>query len=214
MKVAIYARVSVATKDKTAEEIEQARKQDTRNQLMPLRELATARGWEIYKEYVEEVSAVKKRPRFEEMMTDAYMGKFKIILVTKMDRFARSVKDFVDFLGRLDEYRVRFIATTQSIDTDENNAASKLLRNMLAAIAEFERGIISERVKAGLQRRKNLGLSIGKRAVVFDRIKAHELHKGGMSWRQVAKHLGVKKTTLIERMRTISQPDPPELGAS
>ena len=208
MKVAIYARVSDPGTEDDAEKVARKKKQDTDNQLLPLREFASNRGWEVYKEYIEELSAVKKRPRFLEMMADAYLGKFKIILVIKIDRFARSVKDFVNFLGQLDDYKVRFIAITQGIDTDENNAASKLLRSMLAAIAEFERDIISERVKAGLQRRKNLGLSIGKRAVVFDRIKAHELHKGGMSWRQVAKHLGVKKTTLIERMRRVSSPDP------
>jgi DNA invertase Pin-like site-specific DNA recombinase len=201
MKVAIYARVSDPGTEDDAEKVARKKKQDTDNQLLPLREFASNREWEVYREYLEEVSAVKKRPRFNEMMTDAYMGKFKIILVVKIDRFARSIKDFVNFLGQLEEYKVRFIAITQGIDTDENNAASKLLRNMLAAIAEFERDIISERVKAGLQRRKNLGLSIGKRAVVFDRIKAHELYKELGSWRAVAKAMGVKKTTMIERMR-------------
>lgn len=200
-KAAIYARISDPGIEKDPVKLLAKKRQDTDNQLFPLRESVASREWEVYKEYVEEMSAVKKRPKFDEMMQDAFAGKFQVIVVMKMDRFARSVKDFVDFLGKLESCNVRFIAISQGIDTKESNAASRLLVNMLAAIAEFERSIISERVKEGLARKKREGWKPGPEFKPFDAAIADEMLKAGKSLSQVAEHMEVGKSTVFDRVK-------------
>jgi DNA invertase Pin-like site-specific DNA recombinase len=204
MKVAIYARVSDSGYE-NKEEAERKKKQDTDNQLFPLRDFVTNRGWVIYKEYVDEISAVKKRPKFDEMMQAAYEGKFQAIVTIKLDRFARSVRDFVNFLQTLQGYNVRFIATSQGIDTKENNSASMFLVHMLAAVAELERGIISERVKAGLARKKLKGGRIGRKPILIDAALITERIRAGDSYKNICAEFKIKKSALYKKLQAYNR---------
>jgi putative DNA-invertase from lambdoid prophage Rac len=134
VKVAIYARVS--TVDQKCE-----------MQLRELREYCSRRGWEIGGEDVDTGWSGTKasRPELDRLMRHAGEHRFDCVVVWKLDRFGRSV---LESLNRLASAGVRFIATTQSIDTDESNPTSKLLLYILAAVAEFEREMIRERVMA------------------------------------------------------------------
>src|SRR5690349_18461039 len=128
MKCAIYARVS--TTDQNCE-----------MQLRELREYAERRSWSVSQEYVDTgwSGAKKSRPALDRMMKDASEHRFDVVLVWKLDRFGRSVLNLVEGLNSLAAAGVRFLATSQNIDTDQANPTAKLIVWILAAVAEFER---------------------------------------------------------------------------
>src|SRR5712692_11920979 len=140
MRAALYARVS--TSDQNCE-----------MQLRELREYARRRGWEISGEYVDTgwSGAKASRPELNRLMQDASRRTFDAVLVYKLDRFGRSVRNCLDGIEALRAPGVRFLAVSQNIDTDESNPTSRLMLHILAAVAEFERELIRERVCAGVK---------------------------------------------------------------
>src|ERR1700737_4988801 len=146
MRAVLYARVS--TTDQNCE-----------MQLQEMREYCQRRGWEISGEYVDTGwSGVKaSRPELNRLMQDAALRRCDTVLVWKLDRFGRSVKNCVDGIAALTAAGVRFIAVSQSIDTDESNPTSRLLLHILASVAEFEGELIRERVRAGIRSAKHKG---------------------------------------------------------
>lgn len=187
MKVAIYARVS--TLDQHCEV-----------QLRELREYCKRRGWKKPLEYIDAgVSGTKaSRPELDKLMRDAADRQFEAVLVWKLDRFGRSVLNLSTAISQLDTYGVRFIATSQGIDTDSASPTSRLLLHILSAVAEFEREIIRERTRSGLARARELGKHLGRPQRVFRRDLVEELRKTGISWRAIAKRLGVSLTTVFD----------------
>jgi len=182
---AIYARVS--TYD-----------QDCGLQLSELRAYCERSGWDVA-EYVDQGisgAAGKKRPALDRLLADARLRKFGAVLVWKIDRFGRSVQEFVGRILELDQAGVRFIAPSQGIDTDQRSPAGKLLMHILAAIAEFERALIQERVKAGVAEAKRRGKHCGRPKRVFRRDQAAKLRQKGLSWRAISKKLGVPFSTI------------------
>jgi putative DNA-invertase from lambdoid prophage Rac len=196
MIAAIYARVS-------------KEEQHTENQIPELREYAQRQGWEVA-EYLEEASGKEggKRPVLAQLLKDAQAKKIDVVLAWKIDRFGRSVRDFVDNIKTLDNAGVRFVATSQGLDTDKRNPMTKMMMYLLAIIAEFERDLIVERVGIGLQRyrkayaagrigkeedqrqsKSKRNLPCGRPKKVFDRYRALEMRQQGMSWRNIAKEL-------------------------
>jgi len=155
MKVALYARVSLEEGNK-----EDRRYQEPENQLVPLREYAQRNGWEIYKEYVDRASgADPNRLAFRELTQDAMMLRFSNILVWKMDRFSR--EPLFTVVGRIQKLKERGVGvrslTEEWMNTSKDNPMSDLLLAIMAWAAGEERRKISERTKAGIQRRKNIG---------------------------------------------------------
>ena len=149
MKVALYARVSTADKEQTPE-----------NQLRILRQFAQAHDYTVYAEYIDFRSGKDaNRPAFQEMMTAARMHQFGIILVTKMDRIMRSTKNLLNVLEDLDRWKVDFQCVQQPIET--NSAVGRLMVTVIGAMAEFERELISERVRDGMARAKAEGKHCG-----------------------------------------------------
>lgn len=205
MKVAIYARVS--TTDQNCE-----------LQLGELREYCNRRGWEIAGEYVDTgwSGAKADRPRLLQLMKDASAHKFDTVLVWKLDRFSRSMVHLVEQLATLRSAGVRFIATSQNIDTDESNPTSRLLLHILAAVAEFERELIKERTLAGVKSyrtafaadrvgrdrarcsRSGKNRAHGRPKVIFDQVKLQELAAGGLSIRKIAAQLHLSRG-VVER---------------
>lgn len=149
MKVGIYARVST-----TMQEIE--------NQLLQLREYCQRNGYEIFAEYIDEgiSGAKRKRPQLNRMMDDIFDRKFDILLVWDLSRLARSLKQLLDILEKLNEKKIDFICYTQKIDT--TTPTGKLMFQIIGAFAEFERNMISERVKAGMERAMKNGVKVGR----------------------------------------------------
>jgi len=185
LKAAIYARVSTAD-------------QNCEMQLAELREYAQRRGWEVTSEYVDlaQSGAKASRPELDRLMRDAAQRRFDAVLVWKLDRFGRSVKNCLDGISLLSSHGVRFLAVSQAIDTDESNPSSRLMLHILASVAEFEREIIRERVMAGVRNARAKGKQIGRKKRVFDRTKALELHQQGQSVREIASALQVSRSTV------------------
>jgi DNA invertase Pin-like site-specific DNA recombinase len=185
MRAAIYARVSTAD-------------QHCEMQLRELREYVERRGWRISDEYIDTgwSGAKASRPELDRVMRDAAAHRFDVILVWKLDRFGRSVLNLAEQLGQLSSWGIRFLATSQSLDTDQANPTSRLLLHILAAVAEFEREMIRERVKAGMAAAKHKGTRIGRPKVSLDQKRARKLHKSGFSQRAIAEALGVGKGTV------------------
>jgi site-specific DNA recombinase len=207
-KVAIYARVSTPLpKGATEEQIFQLKRQDTDNQLVPLIAFCKKNGWEIFGQYVDNMSSTKTRPMLNSMMMEAREGKFDVVLVWKLDRFCRSLAEFTRLVTELHHSKVRFVVLTQNIDTDEQTPTGKLLMNMLACFAEFERSLIVERINSSIARRKAQGLPIGREKVVVNVHTILEMRRQGKSIRMIATELGVKRSTVENRLKEIEKQD-------
>ncbi len=199
--VVIYARVS--TDDQRCE-----------MQLTELREYAARSGWTIAHEYIDQGYSGSKadRPALMRLMRDANMKRFAAVIVWKLDRFGRSVSQLVQNVRRLDELGVRFLVPSQSIDTDHKSPTGRLMMHILAAMAEFERDLIRERVNAGLtdyrldyakgrigkerHSRSGKDLAVGRPKKIFRRDVAAKLRERGESWRAIANTMGVPVTTV------------------
>lgn len=184
MKCAIYARVS--TKDK----------QEIGLQLDKLRDFAKAREYKVVKEYkdIGESGAKTSRPQFNQMMMDARKRKFKVLLIYKLDRLSRSLKHLITTVEKLQDNKVDIVTLEQDIDT--TTSSGKLQFNMIGAFSEFERDLISERVKDGMARAKSKGKKLGRPFIDVDTQKVCDLYDLGMSGRDIAKEVGVSKSTV------------------
>lgn len=186
---AIYARVSTA-------------EQSNDMQLHDLRAYAKRMDFETV-EYVEKESSVKKRPIFERMLKDARDGNVNVILVWRIDRFARSMKDYV--LITLDLYRqkVRLISVTENVDTGDENPFAEFQRGLLALLAQLERRIIVARVNAGIAEAQRKGKHCGRPKRIFRRDEALALKAKGVSLRKIAAQLGVPLTTVVRALGSV-----------
>lgn len=202
MRTGIYARVSTPFSIKKEEEkIKQT--QDINNQVIPLIEFINNKGWTHQHTYLDYATGKNtNRPMFQELMKDAFQAKFDCVIVWKLDRFARSMQDFINSVKELDRLKIRFICLTQNIDTDSQSSAGRLLMNMLASFAEFERELIVERIKASIDQRRAKGESLGRPKVICNKEKLWNMHYiEGMSIRKVAFELGLTRSTVKRRIK-------------
>lgn len=179
---ALYARVSTDDQNCTL-------------QLEEMRQYVERRGWQIHAEYVDTGWSGSKadRPQLNKLMTHARKHLFDCVLVWKVDRFGRSVANFTEAVHQLKSWGVRFMAITQAVDTGDENPASKLLMQILAAVAEFEREMIVERVKAGIEAAKRRGVQLGRKPMVRDKTRVMQLHLRGKTIRQIAAELKINR---------------------
>jgi len=185
MKAAIYARVSTAD-------------QHNAIQVRELSEYVQRREWELAGTYQDQISGAKaSRPGLDKLMADARQRRFDVVLVWKLDRFGRSLVHCVSGIQELASLGVRFIATSQGLDTDESNPASKLLLHILAAVAQFERELIRERVSAGMRNARQKGKHLGRPKRIFNHQRAVELRQQGVSLPKIARELGVGLGTVV-----------------
>ena len=135
-------------------------------------------------------------------MADARQRRFDVVLVWKLDRFGRSLVHCVSGIQELASLGIRFIATSQGLDTDESNPASKLLMHILAAVAQFERELIRERTLAGIRVAQANGKHVGRPRRVFRRDEVVQLRERGESWRSIASTLGIPVMTAVDAYRS------------
>jgi DNA invertase Pin-like site-specific DNA recombinase len=180
-RVALYARVSTLNG------------QDPEMQLSELREYASRRGWIVTSEYVDQgVSGSKEsRPKLNELMADAHRRKFDAVLVWKVDRFGRSLKHLVNALADLCAYGVAFVSFRDNLDL--STPSGRLMFQIIGAMAEFERSLIQERVRAGLRNARAKGKRFGRPRVQVDAARVAALRSEGLSWSQVCRTLNVSK---------------------
>ncbi|MCF7855798.1 MAG: recombinase family protein [Candidatus Pacebacteria bacterium] len=202
MNAGIYIRVSTAH-------------QSTSLQRRDLEAFCERQGWTISQVYDDSgVSGTKtRRPALDQMLHDVAKTKtLDVVVVWKLDRLGRSVQHLLDVLQQLQDAGVGFVSTTQQIDT--TSAMGRMVTAMLAAIASFERELIVERVKSGVARyrEENPDKGWGRKRVGIDIVKALELRSQGMGYKQVAKALGVPRSTLHRTLSAI--PHTPSLQAA
>jgi DNA invertase Pin-like site-specific DNA recombinase len=181
--------------------------QHPETQLNDLRQMAGQRGLEIVAEYTDRISGTKaKRPGLDQMMTDARRGRFDVVLVWASDRIARSVKHFLDILDELNRIGVEYVSFRENIDT--GGPLGRALVVIIGAIAELERSLIVERVRAGMRRARLEGQHIGRTPLVLDRAAIQRDRRQGQSIRQIAKGHSVSTAT-IQRVLKDQPPPPP-----
>ena len=177
-RVALYARVSTS-----------GGQQDPEMQLRELREYAKHRDWIISGEYVDKMSGAKdSRPSLSRLMADASQRKLDMVLVWKLDRFGRSLRHLVNALAELEALGVAFVSFRDNLDL--STPSGRLMFQIIGAMAEFERSLIQERVKAGLRNAKAKGQRLGRPPVDVDKSEIDALRAAGSSWREIAKKLG------------------------
>ena len=189
VRAALYARVST-----------NGHGQDTGLQLDELRQVAAQRGW-LATEYVDEgISGAKaSRPALDDMMAAARKGDVDIVLVWRFDRFARSTRHLLQALEEFRQLDVEFISLRENIDT--STPMGRAVFTIVAAVAELERELISERVRAGVQRARRQGKQFGRPRRQLDLRAARLLLGQGHSVREVADLLGFPRTTLRRRLK-------------
>lgn len=188
-RIGLYARVSTLNG------------QHPEMQLHDLREYAARRGWQIGGEYVDEgVSGSKEsRPALNRLLADARQRKLDAVLVWKLDRFGRSLKHLVNALADLEALGVAFVSIRDNIDL--TTPSGRLMLHLIAAMAEFERALIQERVRAGLQNAKRKGKRLGRRPVTVDTATVASLRASGASWRAISRQMGVGIGTLYKAVQ-------------
>ena len=198
IKVAIYARVSTSGKG-----------QDTELQLRDLRTFAQARGYDIFREYVDDgVSGRKdRRPELDRLMNDAKKRKFDAVVVWRFDRFARSTKHLVTALEEFRHLGIDFISFQENIDT--SSPMGKAMFTIVSAIAELEADIIRERVVAGIANARAKGVKIGRPSPVIDQEEVRRLRNGGLTIRAIAEKLNLKRS-FVHKTLAICSPFLPE----
>jgi DNA invertase Pin-like site-specific DNA recombinase len=192
-------------------------------QLAELREYVARRGWTIANEYVDHgVSGSKEsRPALDRLMADAQRRRFDILLVWKLDRFARSLKFLVVSLAELAALGVAFVSLRDNLDL--STPMGRFTAQLIGAMAEFEKELIRERVQAGLDRRKDQlqkrgwftskrgdrCAALGRKRVSVDVVRIAALREQGRSWRAIARELGVGEGTVrraaLTRAKNVSE---------
>jgi DNA invertase Pin-like site-specific DNA recombinase len=191
-RAALYARVS--TPDQHLE-----------TQLYDLRRLAAQRGFEVAREYTDRgISGSKaKRPGLDAMMQDSRRGEFSVVLVAAFDRIARSTKNFLEVVDELNSLSVEFVSAREAIDT--SGPMGRMFLTMVGSIAELERSLIVERIKAGMRRAKIEGRRLGRAPLDVDRDALVRDRLSGMSLTDVAKKYGISRASVVRVVRNAKQ---------
>src|SRR2546428_6829175 len=176
-RVACYLRVS--TTEQTVE-----------NQRNDLRAYCKARGWDDVIEYSDTgVSGTReRRPGLDHLMSEVKSRRVDVVVVAAFDRLGRSVRHLVETLELLRHLDVEFISLREQIDT--GSPLGQAVFTIIAAIAQLERSLIVERVKAGLRRARAEGKRLGRPRLKVDSYRLHDVLRRKLSARQAARELG------------------------
>lgn len=186
-RAALYCRVSTAD-------------QSIEPQLIDLRQLASARGYEIVKTYSNIISGTKsKRPGLDALLADARRRHFDVVVVWAFDRMARSVRHFLEVLDELNHLGIEFLSFREAVDT--SGPLGRAMVVIVGAIAELERNLIVERVKAGMRRARLEGRQIGRARLDLDREQVVLDRRSRMSLTQVAKKHNISRASGCRLMK-------------
>ena len=195
-RVALYARVSTSD-------------QSTDCQLLDLRRYVQDRGLLAYQEYCDQgISGTKaSRPALDHLMDDARKRRFDAVLVWRFDRFARSTKHLVLALEEFKNLGIDFVSYQENTDT--SSPLGSAIFTIISAVAQLERDIIRERVKAGLRRARSNGKRLGRPEVRVDRKRLLDLRQEGLSLRRIGEEMSLSKSSVarvISEENSFTQP--------
>jgi DNA invertase Pin-like site-specific DNA recombinase len=184
VRVAIYARVSTSNHG-----------QDVAMQTRELRDYCDRRGFRRVDEYIDAgfSGAKDSRPELNQLMADAHRRHFDAVVVWRFDRFARSVSHLLRALETFKALGIEFVSISEQVDT--TTPTGKMIFTVLGAVAELERCLIAERVRAGLRNARAKGHRLGRPRVAVDAPRIAALRAQGRSWREITDETGVSKGT-------------------
>jgi DNA invertase Pin-like site-specific DNA recombinase len=193
-RAALYMRVSTVD-------------QHPENQRLELQRFAEQRGFHVVEEYTDHgVSGAKtRRPALDKLLKDAHRRRFDVVVVWACDRLARSTKHFLQCLDELNELGIQFLSQREAIDTD--GPLGRAIVVIVSAIAELERSLIVERVKAGMRRAKLDGRRIGRVPLDVDHAALVKDRLSGMSLTNVAKRYGLSRASVVRFVRLAKADD-------
>ncbi len=182
-RAALYRRVSTVD-------------QNPDSQLFDLQALAGQRGLEVINDYVDHgISGARtKRPALDRMMADARRGHFDIVLIWACDRLARSVRHFLEVVDELNHLNIEFVSFRENIDT--GGPLGRAVVTIISAIAELERSLIIERVRAGMRRARLEGKHVGRPRLQLDHAEILRQHAAGSPVGELAKTFGASRATI------------------
>jgi DNA invertase Pin-like site-specific DNA recombinase len=169
--------------------------QDPEMQSREIREYCLRRGWALVGEYVDVgISGAKeRRPQLDRLIADAHKRKFEVVVVWKFDRFARSVSHLLRALETFRALGVEFVSLSEQVDT--STPTGKMIFTVLGAVAELERSLIAERVRAGLRNARAKGKRLGRPTKHVNPAQIAALRAQGVPWRRIGQQLGVSAAT-------------------
>ncbi len=193
MKVALYARVSTLNG------------QDPEVQLAALRTHVAQRNWQIADEFVDigTSGTTDRRPALDRMMKSAWDGRFQAVLVWRFDRFARSTKHLITALETFRTLNVNFISMQEQFDT--STPIGHAMFTIIGAMAQLEREIIVERVKAGIERARAKGKRLGRPRVQVDAARVLALRVEGRSIRAIARTMKCSATVVAKTLAPVQK---------
>ena len=199
MRAAIYCRVSTLD-------------QHPETQLLDLKQLASQRGFEVVKACTDHgISGTRaRRPGLDEMLADARRARFEVLLVWSCDRIARSTRHLLEVLDELTRLKIQFVSFREALDT--SGALGRAITVIIGAIAELERSLIVERVRAGMRRARLEGRHIGRKRLALDEPAIISDRARGFSLRKIAKTYRISTAT-VRRVLSAHQPGVP-VGAA
>jgi DNA invertase Pin-like site-specific DNA recombinase len=196
MRAAIYARASTL-----------GNRQSPEMQLREMREYCERRGWVIAGEYVDAgISGAKdRRPELDRLMQDGHRRRFDVVAVWKFDRFARSVSHLLRALDTFRALGIDFVSLLESLDTA--TPAGRMVFTVLGAVAELERSLIAERVRAGLRNARAKGKRLGRPHTFVDATEIGRLRARGRTVREIAARLGYSRSLVHKTLANCTSRD-------
>ena len=187
-RAALYLRVSTVD-------------QNPETQALDLRQFASQRGLQVVETYTDHgVSGTKaRRPALDKMMEDARRHKFDVVVVWACDRLARSTKHLLQVLDELNGFGIQFLSQREAIDTE--GPLGRAIIVIVSAIAELERSLIVERVRAGMRRARLEGRQIGRARLDINRQQVVCDRRSGMSLSAVAKRHSISRASVCRLMK-------------
>src|ERR1700720_1374368 len=197
VRAAIYARVSTLNGS-----------QDPSMQTRELEEYCQRKGWQIHDIYVDNGVSGKKdsRPQLNRMMQDAHERRFDVVVVWRFDRFARSVSHLLRALETFGALGIQFVSLSEQVDT--STPTGKMVFTVLGAVAELERNLIVERVRAGLRHARAKGKQLGRPRKHVDAAEIRLLRAAGGPWRMIAREMEVSDVTVFVAAQGRPDTDP------
>ena len=197
-KVALYCRVSTST-DKHG--------QTTENQMRELTAYCDRMGYEVTKIYEDQISGAKsreKRPAYNELCKDAFLKRFDLVIAWDVSRFGRSLKEFVSFLGDMDDKGIGVVAVKNGLDT--SSSTGKMMMKMIGVMEEWNREMLVERTKSGLARTRANGTKLGRKKITNPKMTAQiiSLRDENKSIRAIATMVGVSTATIQRELRKVA----------
>jgi DNA invertase Pin-like site-specific DNA recombinase len=179
--------------------------QNPETQGLDLRRLAEQRRLEVVQEYVDQgISGARtRRPALDQLMADARRGRFEVVVDWACDRLARSTRHFLEVLDELNRLNIEFVSFRENLDT--GGALGRAVVIIVSAVAELERNLIIERVRAGMRRAKLEGRHIGRRPLPVDRPAILHARANGQSLGQIAKAHAISRALVCKVLKEAVQ---------